>query len=187
MDLADRSKPLGLGSIDFGEDRGSANHIRVRQVGGRSVVFLGDGLGGFKILEFSAGLSIDAVLRHCLFGDEHIDGTLELRGAYPVKVPEELRVTDGNAGKGQATLRFGDVECVYRGASDCPSPVPFTDSWEKGLKFKFESCSNGAQAGGAILTGPRIREWGFWCPQGWRHWRAFTSGRNGETIGRGCE
>jgi hypothetical protein len=38
-----------------------------------------------------------------------------------------------------------------------------------------------------FLTGPRIREWGFWCPQGWRHWRAFTSGRNGETIGRGCE
>lgn len=37
-----------------------------------------------------------------------------------------------------------------------------------------------------FLTGPRIRDWGFHCPQGWRHWRIFTSGPNGETIGRGC-
>lgn len=37
-----------------------------------------------------------------------------------------------------------------------------------------------------FITGPRIREWGFHCPQGWRHWRIFTSGPNGETIGRGC-
>ena len=37
-----------------------------------------------------------------------------------------------------------------------------------------------------FITGPRIREWGFHCPNGWRHWRVFTSGPNGETIGRGC-
>lgn len=37
-----------------------------------------------------------------------------------------------------------------------------------------------------FLTGPRLREWGFHCPQGWRHWRIFTSGPNGETVGRGC-
>lgn len=37
-----------------------------------------------------------------------------------------------------------------------------------------------------FITGPRLREWGFHCPQGWRHWRIFTSGPHGETIGRGC-
>lgn len=37
-----------------------------------------------------------------------------------------------------------------------------------------------------FVTGPRIREWGFHCPQGWRHWRIFTAGPNGETVGRGC-
>ena len=37
-----------------------------------------------------------------------------------------------------------------------------------------------------FITGPRLREWGFHCPQGWRHWRQFTSGPRGETIGRGC-
>lgn len=38
-----------------------------------------------------------------------------------------------------------------------------------------------------FITGPRVREWGFLCPQGWRHWRDFTAGKNGEVIGRGCD
>jgi hypothetical protein len=37
-----------------------------------------------------------------------------------------------------------------------------------------------------FLTGRRVREWGFHCPQGWRHWREFTAGQNGEEIGKGC-
>lgn len=38
-----------------------------------------------------------------------------------------------------------------------------------------------------VVTGPRIREWGFMCPQGWRHWRDFTAGKEGELVGRGCD
>ena len=38
-----------------------------------------------------------------------------------------------------------------------------------------------------FLTGPFRREWGFHCPQGWRHWRDFTSGANGERVGKGCD
>lgn len=38
-----------------------------------------------------------------------------------------------------------------------------------------------------FLTGPRLRDWGFHCPNGWRHWREYTDGPNGEHIGRGCE
>lgn len=34
-----------------------------------------------------------------------------------------------------------------------------------------------------FITGPKIREWGFFCPQGWVHWQTFTAGPNG---GRGC-
>ena len=26
-----------------------------------------------------------------------------------------------------------------------------------------------------FATGPRIREWGFWCPKGWKHNREFES------------
>ena len=39
-----------------------------------------------------------------------------------------------------------------------------------------------------FLTGPMRREWGFLCPQGWRHWSEFVSVRDGgNDIGRGCE
>ena len=37
-----------------------------------------------------------------------------------------------------------------------------------------------------FLTGPKVREWGFHCPKGWRHWRVFTD-ETGNSIGRGCE
>lgn len=25
-----------------------------------------------------------------------------------------------------------------------------------------------------FITGRRVREWGFHCPQGWKHWKEFT-------------
>ena len=36
-----------------------------------------------------------------------------------------------------------------------------------------------------FITGPRVREWGFLCPKGWRHWRKFVGENPGE-VGRGC-
>ncbi|MCB1424106.1 MAG: hypothetical protein KDJ69_16920 [Nitratireductor sp.] len=43
-----------------------------------------------------------------------------------------------------------------------------------------------------FITGPRIREWGFHCPEdspagGWRHWKDFTAPGDSSRIGRGCE
>lgn len=37
-----------------------------------------------------------------------------------------------------------------------------------------------------FFTGPKVREWGFHCPNGWVHWRDFTAGENGELVGKGC-
>lgn len=37
-----------------------------------------------------------------------------------------------------------------------------------------------------FITGPAVRQWGFWCPQGWRHWREFTT-PDGDSIGPGCD
>lgn len=40
-----------------------------------------------------------------------------------------------------------------------------------------------------FITGPTEREWGFHCPQGWKHWKDFTAfrqtGDSGQT-GPGC-
>lgn len=38
-----------------------------------------------------------------------------------------------------------------------------------------------------FITGPRVREWGFLCPQGWRDWRVFTAPADRGQIGRGCD
>ena len=38
-----------------------------------------------------------------------------------------------------------------------------------------------------FITGPRIRQWGFHCPKGWRHWKEFVSDRDYGKIGKGCE
>jgi hypothetical protein len=37
-----------------------------------------------------------------------------------------------------------------------------------------------------FMTGPAVREWGFACPQGWRHWRDFVDARDAGQVGRGC-
>ncbi len=35
--------------------------------------------------------------------------------------------------------------------------------------------------------GPKLRDWGFLCPQGWRPWQEFVDARDHGAVGRGCE
>ncbi|WP_228275265.1 hypothetical protein [Stakelama tenebrarum] len=45
---------------------------------------------------------------------------------------------------------------------------------------------DGAPFVSLFFTGPKVREWGFHCPNGWVDWRDFTAGAHGELVGRGC-
>ena len=38
-----------------------------------------------------------------------------------------------------------------------------------------------------FVTGPRYRQWGFLCPQGWRHWKDFVSMNDSGQVGPGCD
>ena len=38
-----------------------------------------------------------------------------------------------------------------------------------------------------FLTGPKVREWGFFCGRGFVHWRDFTAPADKGSVGRGCE
>jgi hypothetical protein len=38
-----------------------------------------------------------------------------------------------------------------------------------------------------FITGPRMRDWGFWCPQGFVPWQKFTSPAAKGEIGKGCD
>lgn len=48
---------------------------------------------------------------------------------------------------------------------------------------------NGQSCFTLFVTGPRIRQWGFYCRSGWKHWRDFTSySETGDSsvVGKGC-
>ena len=38
-----------------------------------------------------------------------------------------------------------------------------------------------------VITGRVTRDWGFLCPQGWRHWREFTAQNDYGQVGKGCD
>ena len=39
-----------------------------------------------------------------------------------------------------------------------------------------------------FITGPRMREWGFYCMErGWIHWKRFMASEDSGAIGKGCE
>lgn len=37
-----------------------------------------------------------------------------------------------------------------------------------------------------FLTGPRIRDWGFHCPNGWKSWQDYCEPGNPGRVGKGC-
>jgi hypothetical protein len=47
--------------------------------------------------------------------------------------------------------------------------------------------ADGTPCWSLFITGPRVREWGFWCPQGWRVWHEFVDAKDSGQVGRGCE
>jgi hypothetical protein len=44
----------------------------------------------------------------------------------------------------------------------------------------------GERAISLFATGPKQREWGFACEQGWVHWMDFTDPADSSRVGRGC-
>lgn len=59
------------------------------------------------------------------------------------------------------------------------------------MKFRYASAAHRVELHDGdcwtlFITGPRIREWGFHCPNGWRHWQVFTKPGNSSEIGAGC-
>ena len=37
-----------------------------------------------------------------------------------------------------------------------------------------------------VITGPKCREWGFWCPKGFVPWHVFCDRENHGSTGKGC-
>lgn len=58
-------------------------------------------------------------------------------------------------------------------------------------KFRFATSAHRIEVGKPcwtlFITGPVVREWGFHCVKGFRHWKEFVSDRDKGSIGRGCD
>jgi quercetin dioxygenase-like cupin family protein len=77
------------------------------------------------------------------------------------------------------TIRAGGVKAVKRiKAGDVAVRTPWT-------AHRLELVSDTAMT--VFITGPRIRPWGFHCPNGWVPWDRFVDDRDKGQIGRGCE
>lgn len=37
-----------------------------------------------------------------------------------------------------------------------------------------------------VVTGPKLREWGFWCPKGFVVWQKFCAKDDKGSVGKGC-
>ncbi len=92
--------------------------------------------------------------------------TIILDGEYLEHVPADARHPGGPTVAHRR--RAGDVVMRYNAAR--PHRIELIDHRPTTTLF---------------LTGRKRREWGFYCRQGWRHWRNFTAtdGRGGS---RGC-
>lgn len=60
--------------------------------------------------------------------------------------------------------------------------------WVLGLLKKDTKIPSGRPVWTIFITGRTVREWGFFCPQGWKHWKKFVSVRKGgNSTGAGCD
>lgn len=88
-------------------------------------------------------------------------------------------------------LRGGYVEVTRKhpaGIARAPGTMVFRLARElHRLKVHREIDGTVIPCWSLFITGPVVRSWGFQCPQGWVHWRKFTAGKNGETVGKGCD
>lgn len=56
------------------------------------------------------------------------------------------------------------------------------------IELYRDADGNPLPAWSVFLFGPKLREWGFHCPErGWVHWEEFTARDDSGAIGRGCD
>jgi len=86
---------------------------------------------------------------------------------------------------------WANVSIILKGSyrEQTPSGIFFRPRWS--VIFRRATTrhrlliKNGYTAWTLFITGPKIREWGFWCPQGFVPWRKFTD-IDGKRTGPGC-
>lgn len=87
---------------------------------------------------------------------------------------------------------------LLSGNYDEVTPTGTHRLWQGAFKFRWGAAPHRVALLPAVrgeapvwtlfITGPKVRQWGFLCPKGWRHWQEFTNPADkGATVGRGCD
>jgi hypothetical protein len=101
-----------------------------------------------------------------------------LWGKYKEHVPEDYNDWHRHLNRNTKVKKRWPLIPVFRGVGNIHRIELYQD--KKG---------NEKQVTTLFITGPRIRDWGFWCPKGWRHYKEFIddseSGKH--KTGLGCE
>lgn len=102
-----------------------------------------------------------------------------LRGAYLEVTPDLAKAATPHTRIAELPTRtrwHGVGSVVFRRATACHR-----------LALPARPDSSPEPCWSLFITGPRVREWGFHCPHGWRIWRDFVASADKGSIGRGCE
>lgn len=96
---------------------------------------------------------------------------------YPLAPERIAQYVD--AGKARPTVKIFRAEgtMTFRGAEEAHRIV-----LERGADRETPK-----QVVSLFITGFRVRDWGFICPKGFRHWKTFVGDRDRGSVGRGCE
>lgn len=91
---------------------------------------------------------------------------------------------------------YWEVVPEYRPSNDWPVP-PTRTIWRgpRSIVLRRPSAAHRLVVGNVhergpcwslFITGPKVREWGFWCSRGWVVWTDFVSPGHAGEIGPGC-
>lgn len=64
------------------------------------------------------------------------------------------------------SIAFRRADTAHRVELETWAVVDPWDPHDVGARYEIPATT-------LIITGPKIREWGFHCPQGWKHWTKF--------------
>lgn len=90
----------------------------------------------------------------------------------------------------EITPDFNGAPTPYERIADLPTRETVRNAGA--IKFRCATASHRLEVmKGPVwtlfITGPRIREWGFHCPKGWKHWKLFTNPNDTGQVGPGCD
>jgi hypothetical protein len=88
-----------------------------------------------------------------------------------------------------------NISLLYRGGYRewfGDGPTDYVDRRAPHIKFRWGGAPHRIELTHGdcetiFITGPRVRQWGFLCPQGFVHWKKFTKSDNPGEVGKGCD